>query len=537
MENIKSFDEMTENIDKVSDEEMDYKHNSKNELSCQVKSEYSESSFDRFGDDLTELIISYLPIKDKFRFECLSKRIQSLIFNKQTKLILTVDRLDPAIINTIQANYLKSGKRFESILIKMKWLTYIKIIGDPYYSSYVLHLNDIIRQLADNCHYLRSLVIGTNFHVSEETIEYFGQRCGQQIKEISVFSNRSNAMVSRLLSWMTNLRDLKTISISSILTDHHKWTAMKRSKESSAKLPKLKSATFHQLPTKNELAHFAEEYARTEVTLSLDFKPQFYKMKSNFDGYSFEHLTRLDLFAEYMDFIGPNVVRRMAKHCHHLRTLKMQTNSMEGLFRELGRLTQLERLQLTLIDIGLSSKQDNCGSIADLRPIIGLRHLSLHMNINDQTLIDIDSHLPQLQSLSLNVVKRMSEQTLKSISRLKCLKALSIEVPFTDQKLITDSDVIFLVENSLSLRHIEIVRNYPNPIEITVESVESLAKKAKLNPKIDYYLTLSGTYGQQNRVLIDSQSIPPNLYLCYTCNNAHIIRNIYMPSDKYYQYL
>ena len=35
-----------------------------------------KSSFDRFGYDLTELIVSYLPIKDKFRFECLSKQIQ-----------------------------------------------------------------------------------------------------------------------------------------------------------------------------------------------------------------------------------------------------------------------------------------------------------------------------------------------------------------------------------------------------------------------------------------------------------------------------
>src|SRR5690349_4260058 len=43
----------------------------------------SKSSFDRFGDDLTEVILSYLPFDNKFRFECLSKQIQSLIYSKQ----------------------------------------------------------------------------------------------------------------------------------------------------------------------------------------------------------------------------------------------------------------------------------------------------------------------------------------------------------------------------------------------------------------------------------------------------------------------
>src|SRR5690348_7145073 len=49
-----------------------------------------KNSFDRFGDDLTELILSYLSFEDKFRFECVSKRFKRLIFNKQKEINVSI---------------------------------------------------------------------------------------------------------------------------------------------------------------------------------------------------------------------------------------------------------------------------------------------------------------------------------------------------------------------------------------------------------------------------------------------------------------
>jgi hypothetical protein len=52
-----------------------------------------KASFDRFGDDLSELIVSYLTIEDKFRFQCLSKQWRRLVFNKTYVLRLSlIDR-------------------------------------------------------------------------------------------------------------------------------------------------------------------------------------------------------------------------------------------------------------------------------------------------------------------------------------------------------------------------------------------------------------------------------------------------------------
>ena len=44
---------------------------------------YPKNSFDRLGDDLTELILQYLTFEDKVRLECVSKQWRRLVFNKQ----------------------------------------------------------------------------------------------------------------------------------------------------------------------------------------------------------------------------------------------------------------------------------------------------------------------------------------------------------------------------------------------------------------------------------------------------------------------
>ena len=45
---------------------------------------YSKDSMDRFGDDLTELILSYLTLEDKIRLECVSKQWKRCVFQRQS---------------------------------------------------------------------------------------------------------------------------------------------------------------------------------------------------------------------------------------------------------------------------------------------------------------------------------------------------------------------------------------------------------------------------------------------------------------------
>ena len=56
---------------------------------------YDKDSFDRYGDDLCELILSYLPLREKFGYQCVSQqwartinldRINNLVLNKNDSI-------------------------------------------------------------------------------------------------------------------------------------------------------------------------------------------------------------------------------------------------------------------------------------------------------------------------------------------------------------------------------------------------------------------------------------------------------------------
>ena len=62
----------------------------------------SRDSFDRFGDDLCEVLLSYLTLSDCFRFECVSKQFKALLFNRQTKLVINkYTEADKSVLNEL----------------------------------------------------------------------------------------------------------------------------------------------------------------------------------------------------------------------------------------------------------------------------------------------------------------------------------------------------------------------------------------------------------------------------------------------------
>src|SRR6266700_6390662 len=81
---------------------------------------YSKSSFDRFGDDLCELILSYMAFEDKFRLECVAKQWLRVVFNRHYKLT-TINKLSRYFCDGSVGRYGGSRvfldlKRFEALL-------------------------------------------------------------------------------------------------------------------------------------------------------------------------------------------------------------------------------------------------------------------------------------------------------------------------------------------------------------------------------------------------------------------------------------
>ncbi len=73
-----------ESLDKTAVKSIDPKSDPKSDKQLLfTQQNQRKDSFNRFGDDLTELLLSYLSLKQKFSFECVCKQWKGLIYNRQ----------------------------------------------------------------------------------------------------------------------------------------------------------------------------------------------------------------------------------------------------------------------------------------------------------------------------------------------------------------------------------------------------------------------------------------------------------------------
>ena len=147
---------------------------------------YRRDSFDdRICDDLCEDLLSYLPIEDKIRMQCVSKQFRRLLHRRQYDL--TVSR------QTLGHRYRRAfdAKTFESLLKRFPLITFISVdligheSGDQLielitkYCKHLkaIHINFFDKQHVDNRTEYRLLV-------KEETLKRFFERFSGQLRRI-----------------------------------------------------------------------------------------------------------------------------------------------------------------------------------------------------------------------------------------------------------------------------------------------------------------------------------------------------------------
>jgi hypothetical protein len=116
-------------------------------------------SFERFGFDLCEFILSYLSFRDKVIFECVSKLWQMLLFNRQSSLLMIelpaqvymgADGFYTTKWLSWNSVFYKSDPLFANLLNKLSFLKELSLI----YGIDGL----ILRTITNNCHYLEILI-------------------------------------------------------------------------------------------------------------------------------------------------------------------------------------------------------------------------------------------------------------------------------------------------------------------------------------------------------------------------------------------
>ena len=180
-------------------------------------------SFDhRIDDDLFESIISYLPIKDKLRYESVSKRFQRFIFNKQNTLGLSWN--DHSLNSLDELDLLKNDKinvsKLERLLKKFRFITAIEF--DITYSNQTEVLNTIIQ----NCKHLTSIDFDFYSLVYFEAMKEFIQKFRQQLRQISFFKfdiSSEEEIFEYLLKFSPNLLSMEDLIIDDIDIDEFEF--------------------------------------------------------------------------------------------------------------------------------------------------------------------------------------------------------------------------------------------------------------------------------------------------------------------------
>ena len=132
----------------------------------------NRESFDqRIGNDLCEVIVSYLTLKDRLRLECVSKQFKDCVFKRKNQII----------INNEFAAYVK---QLDGIFKKCKSFKYIKIVVDIRLKYF---LNIIIEILIAYCTSIYK--IDCNFYyINFELFKRFIRKFGKSLAIIKGYS-------------------------------------------------------------------------------------------------------------------------------------------------------------------------------------------------------------------------------------------------------------------------------------------------------------------------------------------------------------
>lgn len=249
-------------------------------------------SFDRFGDDLSEVILSFLTIEDKFRFECLSKQCRRLIYNRQQSLRLWIGDRDDSISALIAREVTSVLNYFsidclllERVLRKLKRLNILEI------SSHFIVNSQVVRLIAANCPHLKTLECSRVYispaisDITADSIVDLGLKCGRTLKCLKFhnFFQTDSEKLTTLLSLSPELTELEVDSVDwyhSIFRPSLFNSALSSGDKLLPKLSKVK-CQFHR---QQDITEFQDNYHDQLVKLEMGIRAYFIKPLPLYQG-------------------------------------------------------------------------------------------------------------------------------------------------------------------------------------------------------------------------------------------------------------
>ena len=381
---------------------------------------YRKDSMDRFGDDLTELILQYLTFEDKVRLECVSKQWRRLVFNKQfviefnifssknnlRRLVRYVHYLG---IQFIIDNYEKMFKKqeLESLLIKCPNITKVIIRLENI-------TNNELSLFGQYCPRLKSLHFAIN---SEEDLQ-FGRQYGHKLEELYLFGSYEQR---QFLELCPNVKNVWISEFFLLVTSDKEL------------LPKLEyfvpniSIAFRT----DELKILSDKYSQTMKSLNLyRCESTSNEMKIYFDSISrFENLQSLKLRIDSMEITQPldDCLSLIGQKCNKLLKLDLEVDDYvpisDQFFDTFSEFKAIKSLRIYFTENFTEVK----GSIESLKHCKQLKHLYFdRLQLTEDFFININIFLPKLQFIRFSTRIEFCDSFIDSFNSMKDLQKIDL---------------------------------------------------------------------------------------------------------------
>jgi hypothetical protein len=463
----------------------------------------NKDSFNRFGDDLFEVIVNYLPLKEKVIFTSVNKQFNRSLFCKQLDLV--IDQTIGSHFNSIKElveREDKSDKKPKVVnKVVLNWfLKNCKFINEINFRNCLFN-NEIIELICNYCQNLKVLEF-MDKGFDEKSIVKLGKICGKQLENIFIIpSNKreESGFVKTLLNYCSNLKQIYCETIETFINREKSF------------LPKLQvfGISINE-ENKEFLKIMADKYKKQLKGLDI-----FLKLKDGNDLCealdlikSFVNLEILAILivSDPINNCKPidKSIKEIAINCRKIKSYVIDIESCSEklisseLFSALGMFQNAKKVFIHLPDIkdnkGKSNENDSQtkankallnSNINCFKNCKNLTKLVLTFSLLDDTFLeDISQYLPNLSAVRLKTAQELTDKTMTSLSKLIGLKFLKISKNNYQNKKysflgFTDSGVCQLLNSCPNIATI-VFEGRP---DITQKTIETLIKIAKENPK------------------------------------------------------
>ena len=288
---------------------------------------YAKNCFDRFGDDLTELILSFLWFEDKIRLECVSKQWKRYVFNKQF-VIEIVDKTrkycEKEKNNSLDKLCLRSDDKRQLVESVLKKCPNIKK---------VIISSEVLSLFGQYCPNIKSLTLLIDRIIS---LDFF-VKYGHKLEELMIYKmkDRKTVNIREVLKLCPNLKKVNVPKGLDYLIEHKDY------------LPKLEFFGTNFINVNcllpigsrdvNQLKILSDKYSKTMKILELSFDDMSYEeLKTCFDYICrFENLKELKLYMDRITEPIDDCLSLIGQKCNKVLKLNLKNRCLPLGFRHI----------------------------------------------------------------------------------------------------------------------------------------------------------------------------------------------------------